>query len=365
MGKVVAMQIPEQSGVEAAYAQILAEFDGLRGMVRPGDRVLLKPNFVAPFEKATTNLKLLECVIRTVLDLGGRPAVAESSGFEFSTEQTIRILGIDGLCKKYGLKFINLEDEAFQRVRTENPAVPEYLLPKIALEADAVFDLPHLKGHSLTKVTFGIKNLFGLLHRDTRRRIHATDLDLGIAELARLVSVDFTLVDGLWCQQSAVYADPSYQGILLAGDDLVQTDLACCEVYGVRPGEVGHIARCAKGRAPAVTYLTPVRPMETDIAGREAHFVRQNRKYKLVYQVDRAASKVLKKSILPYVHYYLGIRPAIDRQKCVHCRACEKACPVGAISGGRIDSKKCMQVRCMRCIPACPAGAITSKGAHQ
>ena len=364
MGKIVALQIPRAEEVKQAYQNIIGQFAGLSGIVRPGSKVLLKPNFVAPFEKATTNKAILECILETVLDLGGKPIVAETSGFEFSTDATIRILGIDELCKKYGLSFLNYEEEEFIPVRTENPRVREYLLPKMAMEADVIINLPHLKGHSLTKVTFGIKNLFGLLHKDTRRKIHATDLDRGIAELLRIVHVDFTLVDGLWCQQNAVYAKPSYQGILLAGDDLLQTDLACCRIYGVEPEQIGHIALCG-GQKPDILYLSQVKPLHTDLTQREAHFASQNKKYKMVYQVDRAMHKLIGRSILPYVHYYLGIRPAIDAARCTRCGFCEKACPVGAIKNGKIQAKKCMQVRCMRCLDACPKGAIALKGTHQ
>lgn len=40
---------------------------------------------------------------------------------------------------------------------------------------------------------------------------------------------------------------------------------------------------------------------------------------------------------------------------CTHCRACEKACPFGAIVDGKI-SHRC--IRCLACVKACPSGAI-------
>ena len=65
MGKIVALQIPRAEEVKQAYQNIIGQFAGLSGIVRPGSKVLLKPNFVAPFEKATTNKAILECILET------------------------------------------------------------------------------------------------------------------------------------------------------------------------------------------------------------------------------------------------------------------------------------------------------------
>ena len=43
-------------------------------------------------------------------------------------------------------------------------------------------------------------------------------------------------------------------------------------------------------------------------------------------------------------------------EDCVHCGACNKACPFRAIVDGKIDNRKC--IRCLACVKACPSGAI-------
>ena len=116
MNSVVAIQSGESYNkniIRNNYQKLIQEFNCLRGIINPDDKVLIKPNLVAPSEKATTDTYLLECVISTVLEIGAKPIVAESSGFEFSTEKTFEILGIDLLCKKYDIPLINLDIEEF------------------------------------------------------------------------------------------------------------------------------------------------------------------------------------------------------------------------------------------------------------
>jgi ferredoxin len=51
----------------------------------------------------------------------------------------------------------------------------------------------------------------------------------------------------------------------------------------------------------------------------------------------------------------------IDPDKCLHCKKCEKNCPMGALDGDAIErgrpSVTCS--KCGRCVDECPTGAIT------
>lgn len=367
MNRVLAIQDQEQSkeNVKKMYVSVMKEFDDLRGIVCRNEMVLIKPNLVAPFEKATTDLTLLECLIKTILNRNAIPIIAESSGFEFSTADTFRILGVDKLCSKYGVKLLNLDDVEYQYIESGNPLVPRYKMPKILSVVDKIIDVPCLKGHSLTKVTFGIKNLFGLLHRDTRREIHATNLELGIAYLRKLVHVDFVMVDGLWNLINAVYSESFYQGIVVAGNSVDAVDRVCCSIFGVDYLEIPHIKLCARSVRYHYTPLSAIKEMDNHIKERQKHFIRQNYLYKSFYCFDRIFAGILKRSVIPYLHYWLGLRPYIDKKKCNNCGKCYSVCPTHAIRNKKILHKKCMNIRCFKCWEVCPNQAVIEKGLHK
>lgn len=368
MNKVLAIQTAgsyDKNIIKKNYLYLIGEFNILREIINPNDKVLIKPNLVAPSEKATTDIFLLECVITTILELGAKPIIAESSGFEFSTEKTFEILGMDLLCKKFGIPLINLDTVEFIEVASGNPYVPVYKLPKLISDVDKIINMPCLKGHSITKVTFSIKNLFGLLHRESRRKIHATDLELGIRCLKRLVPVDFVIVDGLWNLTNAVFSDCFFQGILLAGNDMTAVDISCCRLFGADFKTIPHIYDPDEKTDFTYLELSTIAHYDNKLQERSEHFNKQNKKYKIMYAADIYFSKMCKFSIIPYVHYFLGIRPYINKKKCKKCGLCVRVCPVKAISNQKISIKKCISVRCFQCFDRCPYHAIEKKGFHK
>ena len=368
MNRVLAIQSGEiynKNVIRTNYRKLIQEFNNLLEIINPGDKVLIKPNLVAPSEKATTDSYLLECVISTVLEIGAKPIIAESSGFEFSTEKTFEILGIDLLCKKYDIPLINLDVEEFIEVESGNPYVPKYKLPKLISEVDKIINISCLKGHSITKVTFSIKNLFGLLHRESRRKIHATNLEMGIQCLKKLVHVDFIIVDGLWNLTNAVFSDCFYQGILLAGNDMTAVDICCCRLFGVDYKSIPHIYTPDEQNDFSYVELSAMEYYNNKIQERSKHFSRQSKKYKIMYSVDLLFYSFFKSSFIPYAHYFLGLRPYINKKKCRKCGLCEKSCPVNAINNQKISVKKCFNVRCLRCLDVCPYHAIKKKGLHK
>ena len=100
---IVAVASAAQGDINARVQQVLALLGGIAQVVRPGMRVLLKPNVVAPFPQAATDLEILTAVVAAVQGAGGEPFVAESAGFEFDTAATFATLRLPEWAERLGV----------------------------------------------------------------------------------------------------------------------------------------------------------------------------------------------------------------------------------------------------------------------
>ncbi len=343
---------------DAGLRRLVGLLGGIHQFVQPGNRVFIKPNFVAPFQDAVTSYALLSAVIAMVRGAGGEPIIGESSGFEFDTAHTFKALELDGFAAAHHVPLLNLDDEDFVLLDTLWIARP-------AIEADVLINLPRLKRHSLTRVTVGMKNLFGLLRRDSRRALHAGGIEAGIVALNRVIQPDLTIVDGLTTLSRAVYGRPQPTGMLVGSADLRALDPFCAGLLGVDFESVPHIVQFA-GRDPQFQIVGDTPPPRLH---ENEHITLFERAYRLVFRGVYAADSAYAalrpgRSLVPAVHYWLGIRPALRARDCTACGDCAKVCPVDAIDvpGRRIIPGACMTLRCLRCVTACPENAIEVKG---
>lgn len=355
---------------QAKVQRALALLGGLGGIVSPGDSVLLKPNFVAPFPQATTSLEVLEAMLRMVRDAGGQPFIAESAGFEFDTSGTWRLLGAGAWSRKLDVPLINLDEAPVERVPVRIGARRGVVLEvaRCAMEADIVINLPKLKRHNYTRATLGLKNLMGLLSRDSRRSLHILGLDQGIAALAEAIRPRLTVLDALSTNTRAVYGRSEPLGAIVASRDMVALDHYGCRMLGLAPDGIAHwrmaLARgLGSAEYPVLGDDPPLASPDSYASGWGGAAYRLL--FRAMYVLDAPYSRLLKgRSLIPPAHFWLGLRPGLRRDACDGCGACARVCAVDAIDVDRktISPGRCMRLRCLRCIDACPRGAIVLRG---
>jgi uncharacterized protein (DUF362 family)/ferredoxin len=365
--KVAVTQIKKEKELETALHNLLNELGGLKRFVKKGEKVLLKPNFVAPFPKATTSTKIIKYLVKEIQNLDATPIVAESSGYEFDTETTFKVLGIDELSKDLGFKLINLDKVRYETVQTDDNTIKEIKIPTLLKNVDKIINLPKLKKHSITNVTFSMKNFLGLVHKTTRRQGHVKNIEKLITVVNEYIKSDLVIVDGLLDMQRAVYSEPRWEGILLASQDNGATDMVCCKILGINHSEIPHIKQNISLNKKRIIYnLNYINKISRVWIKRNALKIQLHRMYyKFIYLIESLlTSKDSYGKIIPYFHYYLGIRPVIDKKLCNKCGKCLEVCPVDAIDieNKEIRSERCMYVRCLKCKKACPLNAIKFKG---
>lgn len=348
--------VAENADLEAAATAFLQACLPLQQMDLQGKRVLLKPNIVGPVSKAITSPEIICAAAAFVRARGGAAFVAEGAGFEFDTDQVFRILDLYELGAREGFEVIDLDRTGFFEVATGDPIFPVIQVSAAVREADVIFNLPKLKQHSLTRVTFSAKNLMGLINRDTRRRFHARNIEHGIAVLVRTIPTDFTLVDGIRTNTRAMHGQTAYKGLLMAGCDPLAVDKACCRELGFDPRSIPHLrelSSCGHGRSGARTGKIDFGNI----------FIRSG--YRAIYALDSLLGLLgFKSSIVPQVHWYLGLRPAVGHADAAALKKGNRICPAAAIDSQkkRIIKSRCIRVKCLRCIDIEPPGSFVVKG---
>ena len=337
---------------------LLAKTDGLKNL-EPGSLVLLKPNFVAPFQKATTDLAFLEVIIEAVRQARAVPVVGESSGFEFDTEATLSILGVRKFLDLLDVEFINFEDGQYITLEMEH-GLPPLEVAEVAVKADLIINLPVLKGHTITKMTGATKNFFGLLSRPARRRLHCKGLDKGIALLARSFPQSVHIMDARRRMVRAVFSDPKPLNYCLAGSDPFTLDHFGCLLLGINPLSVWHLDRIPHYTLDGPPYV------HSEMNEKASTKERLHRAlYAGFYYFDELKSKTIGgQSIIPHLHWTLGIHPDLSQVPADRLPELAQICPVKAIdpTNGRLKKELCIHVRCLRCYFEDPTGSVKLKG---
>ena len=360
------------SGIKKSVNEAIKLIGGMDQIVNRGDSVLIKPNFVAPFSGAITNFNIIEEVIEEIRKCGGEPMIGESAGFEFDTEKTFDIIGATKFAQNIGVKLVNFDAEHIEKIKVNQRFLKDLGIPKIVLEADVLINIPKMKMHGVTTVSFGMKNLMGIPNRESRRKLHVFGIERGIATLNTIFKSDLTIVDGLTVMGSkAVYGNELDLGVIVAGKDVVSVDQICCELIGIKPQKIKHIRHALKksleqGHPEIVGDFNEVNKISMS-EQKTLHRLLHNALFRGMYVADYLYSiRYPNKSLIPTLHWHTGIRPKIDQNKCDKCGICIDICPIKAIKINaeniQIDSKKCMYVRCLKCAEQCPAGAIEIRG---
>ncbi|MEO0647301.1 MAG: DUF362 domain-containing protein [Cyanobacteria bacterium J06650_10] len=239
--------------------ELLAPLGGIEHFVKPGDRVLLKPNLLTgarPTKECTTRPEIVYCVAKLVQAAGGKPFLGDSPAFG-SARGVAKANGLLTWAKKIDLPIVELHGKRYAVERAaiggksaEGAAVDEsfdnFLLSKEAMDADVVINLPKVKSHVQMTITLGVKNLFGCVPGKMKAWWHmeagqdAQRFSAMLVETARMISPELTIIDGIIGHEGngPSGGEPRELGVLGASADVFALDRAMVEVLGVSPDRV-------------------------------------------------------------------------------------------------------------------------------
>ncbi|MBD2230920.1 DUF362 domain-containing protein [Phormidium tenue FACHB-1052] len=260
----------QRAELERSLTQLLAPLGGMAAFVKPGDRVLLKPNLLTsarPTKECTTRPELIYAVAQQVMAAGGQPFLGDSPAFG-SARGVAKANGLLPLAQELGLPIVELHSD---RYPTDNPEFDHLRLSKEVMEADVVINLPKVKSHVQLTLTLGVKNLFGCVpgkmkawwHMEAGKDVQRFGTML--VETARLIDPELTIVDGIVGHEGngPSGGEPRDLGVLGASANVFALDRAMVTVLGGDPLAVPTVAQsmrlgvCPDWEELAFPLLTP------------------------------------------------------------------------------------------------------------
>jgi len=222
-------------------------------VVRPGARVLVKPNLHGGHGHVAA--RVIEGVCRWAREQGAAEVwVGDGPFWACPAEQAreyFRQAGLFAAAEAAGAEAVNLHELPYRKLRPNDPALPEEIgLSELLFECDAVINLPILKTHLNTLATLGIKNLKGCLRPVDKRRFHEMELNAALVGLARIAAplVSVTLLDATTAVEGMGPAAGTEveMGLLAASRDLIAVDALGCHLAGIDPSDVRSIRDCGR-----------------------------------------------------------------------------------------------------------------------
>jgi len=211
------------------------------------NRVLIKVNFITTKDwktGATTDPIVVEGIINRLRELNKEIYVVESDAQTTNADKAVAASGMQEMLDRVGVDFINmrhLEDKVMIPIRG-GKTLKEIKVAKIATES-AIISAAKLKTHTTTKVTLGMKNMFGMLTTKWKGKFHLKDMDKVIHDINSVLPPHVVIIDGFVGMEGKgpVHGRPVKMNTVIAGTDPVATDATAAAIMGFDPNEINHI----------------------------------------------------------------------------------------------------------------------------
>jgi uncharacterized protein (DUF362 family)/Pyruvate/2-oxoacid:ferredoxin oxidoreductase delta subunit len=353
----------QQDSVDRAIWKSLNLLGGIERYVRPGTRVLIKPNLVTdrrPDEAVTTHPAVVKALVQVVQAAGGLVTIADSPGGPFSHKRLEEIYAASGMAQVAAETGAHLNHDltTVKLPYPEGKLLKGVTVIKAMAEAEAVITVPRLKTHTLTGLTGAVKVAFGAVPSPLKTEYHLRlpkvgDFSQALLDICSLVRPCLTVMDAVVGMEGEgpSSGDPRPIGAILASAESLTCDVAAAALVGFDPLAV------STTRAAVRLGLTSGRLADIKLVGDPLSEVRVN---SFKPASTWLATNRLSEFLLGLYGRVAGPRPLMN-SNCNGCRTCQRNCPPQAITIVNkqpiVDYGKC--IRCFCCQELCPQQAVT------
>jgi uncharacterized protein (DUF362 family)/Pyruvate/2-oxoacid:ferredoxin oxidoreductase delta subunit len=337
---------------------------GVSAFVKPGDRIVLKPNVLigtSPNNGVTTHTAVFRAAASLFKEAGGVVSYGDSPAFG-KCEPNMRRAGLKQVGDELELKLAGFD---FGESVSHKDAllVKKFVIANGVLDTDGLISLPRLKTHGFMLFTGAVKNQFGCIPGLLKSQYHVKlpdpyDFATMLVDLNTLIRPRLYIMDGITAMEGNGPRSGKLKqlNVLLFSSDPIALDATACRIIDLNPtivptSQPGEDARLG-------TYH--VENIEL-VGGDIESFFDQS------FEVNRTPpAHSTGGRLSTFIKNRITQRPVIDKARCDLCGVCVKMCPVqpkavdwykgDKSQPPRYDYDRC--IRCYCCQETCPDGAI-------
>ncbi|MEI6132450.1 MAG: DUF362 domain-containing protein [Bacillota bacterium] len=354
------------------YKRALLPLGGIEEFVKPGAKVVIKPNLLMsakPESGTTTHPEAVRAVIRLVKEAGGIPLIVESPGGPTTG------MFVKGVFKNCGISKVAEEEGAeisfdMQVVEVETPNAKNMLkvhILKAIADADVVINMPKPKPHGMMKYTGAVKNMFGAVAGTKKMDYHFKQSDYNdfansIIDIFLATKVTLNLMDGITTmhKKGPSSGDPINTNFLMASANAFAMDSVTLEILGAEKEKVYVIDQgisrglCPRDICDIDLFFNGEKCEDITVAKIEG--------FEIPMKSEKKMTEIFAK-MPKWLENILRSRPSFSKTKCKKCNVCIESCPANCLSMGEkapeVLLSKC--IRCYCCEELCPHKAVSIK----
>lgn len=341
--------------VEGAVKRAVDSIGGMEAFVKPGMKVLLKPNLLSarpPDDGVDTHPEVVRAVIRLVKAAGGAVKIGDSPGGYHKD--------IYEVFEKSGIKKVAEEEGTELAGFTKSKFVDSFPIAREVFDCDVMISIPKLKTHIITVLTAAIKNTYGTVTGLYKTECHSKapreeDFARIVAKIHSISRPHLNILDAIVAMEGDGPSSGTLRnvGIVMASADAVAMDACVAKLVGLEPLDI-LVTKEAYSMGLGEADLSKIEITGDDIKTFDVS------NFKLPQTLP---IKYIPRGLVNSIASLVKFRPAIDKSICRRCNLCKVSCPVSAIEsderGYYIDYVKC--IGCMCCHEVCPYRAIGVK----
>jgi len=353
----------DQDLVSQAVRRSVDLLGGMGRFIKPGQRVLLKPNLLVssgPERGVVTHPMVVRAVLEMVQKAGGVPVIGDSPGFG-TAHRVAAKAGIAQVAEQMGCPIVDFKDTV--EVKTPDDfTFKKFEIAREAVESDVVINLPKIKTHAQMLLTLSVKNMFGCIPGIAKPGWHLkagtdrTYFARMLVDLSAVLKPGLTIMDGIVAMEGNGPSGGSTRSldVVLAGIDCVALDSTVTHLLGL-PRERLWTTRVAMEDHIGIADPDNIEVLGTPLTDLVVSHFKLPEAWDVTWGLPGFITGLLRDLATS--------RPVIDRDQCEECLNCVAVCPPKAMekksAGVLIDPEQCIMCYC--CQEICPEGAIEIK----